>query len=225
MGLDYVDIIIQIEEKFNIEISDKEAITVKTVGDLHTLVLRKISSYNPDACPTSIAFYQFRRTLCETHGYARETITPSSRLNDLFPAVNRKTIWANLKSELSLRLPTLSPSISAQIATTVCMMVILFSAIVLLMTNYFLWWFIPVALLLYIIITSVIYRLDYGELPGSIVTVGDLIHCIPYRIPRRDLCQEQTSYRVIKNVVSECLSIDEAEVTPEKRFIEDLGVG
>jgi len=225
MGLDYVDIIINTEDAFNIQILDEEAIALKTVGDLHSLVLRKISSYNPDACPTSLAFYQFRQALCETHGYARETITPSSQLNELFPAVNRKMIWASLKSELPLHLPTLSPSKSAQVATTICIMIILFSAIILLMMNFFLWWFIPVGVLLYIIITSAIYRLDYGELPGSIVTVGDLIRCIPCKIPRRDLLQEQTSYRVIKNVVSECLSIDESEVTLEKRFIEDLGVG
>ena len=41
MGLDSVELLLRIEEEFDVEISDEEASTIVTVGDLHACLVRK----------------------------------------------------------------------------------------------------------------------------------------------------------------------------------------
>ena len=42
MGLDIVELIVRVEEVFQIHIADQEANSVSTVGDLYNLVLGKL---------------------------------------------------------------------------------------------------------------------------------------------------------------------------------------
>jgi hypothetical protein len=58
MGLDYVELVLAIEVRFTIHISNEEASSVTTVGDLYQLVLSKLQSDpddEPRGCLTSTA--------------------------------------------------------------------------------------------------------------------------------------------------------------------------
>ncbi len=41
MGLDSVELLLRVEDEFDIELSDAEATAIVTVGDLHTCLVRK----------------------------------------------------------------------------------------------------------------------------------------------------------------------------------------
>ena len=83
MGLDSVELIIEVEEKFQIQIPDIEAENINTVGDLHQCILTKVERNELNRCSTQKIFYQLRRELSENHDIPFEKIKP-----DLIVAVS-----------------------------------------------------------------------------------------------------------------------------------------
>jgi|CXWL01.1.fsa_nt_gi hypothetical protein len=61
--LDSVGLLIAIERAFDIKISDQDAATVSTMGDLHEVVTSKLDGAGGGKCQTSMAFYRVRRAL------------------------------------------------------------------------------------------------------------------------------------------------------------------
>jgi hypothetical protein len=57
-GLDGVELILAVEDAFQIHIADEEAGNVSTVGDLHNLVVGKLQGQDSKRCLTSAAFYE-----------------------------------------------------------------------------------------------------------------------------------------------------------------------
>ena len=71
MGLDFVELIIALEDKFKIDIADEEAGSVTTVEDLFVIVASKLefkSHAVPGPCLTSVAFYRTRRGIVDELG-------------------------------------------------------------------------------------------------------------------------------------------------------------
>jgi hypothetical protein len=98
MGLDDVEFVMQVEDRFGITIRDEEAQTLRTVGDVRDYVVKQLT---PRAlprlpqgwCRTQQAFYLLRRLL----GPQWARVRPSDRL-DLTPRQ-----WAQLSWLLSAR--------------------------------------------------------------------------------------------------------------------------
>lgn len=107
MGLDSVELLLAIEERFQIHIDDDEASSIATVGELHELLVRKLQPQPAARCLTSVAFYRTRRALVETLNLDRRAIAPSTPLTPLFPHSTRRQSWQRLQQSLALRLPAL----------------------------------------------------------------------------------------------------------------------
>jgi hypothetical protein len=56
MGLDGVELVVSIEEAFNIELTDAEAQEIRTAQQLCDLVARKVNAIDPKLCHTQQAF-------------------------------------------------------------------------------------------------------------------------------------------------------------------------
>lgn len=102
MGLDFVELVMVLEDQFGIDIANDEAASVVTVDDLWRIVSGKVK---PARCATSTAFYQIRRGLMETAGCARAEIRPGTRLETLLPRQRRSRLWKDLGRHLGRRLP------------------------------------------------------------------------------------------------------------------------
>ena len=79
MGLDTVELVMEVEEAFGISIPDSEAATLSTVGDLHRYVVMAST-----AAGRPVTAQEAWTRLCDIleHSYAvrRSKITPSARI-------------------------------------------------------------------------------------------------------------------------------------------------
>lgn len=107
MGLDGIELLMAIEDRFSIVIDDEEAGRATTVGDLHRLVVSKLTPRGTGTCLSSHVFYGFRRGLREIVGCRRAQVSPGASLANLVPLEGRRRAWGSLARHLGWRLPTL----------------------------------------------------------------------------------------------------------------------
>lgn len=83
MGLDGVELVMEIEDRYGIRLPDKACGEVRTVADVAALIVAHLPKYE-GRCPTARAFYEFRQCAM-THGKVmRQAVRPKARLDELF---------------------------------------------------------------------------------------------------------------------------------------------
>jgi len=96
MGLDSVELVMEFEEAFGVELTDEEAIKLRTPGMVIDLVLTKLAVVPQIECGSQRAFYLLRRALIEHAGAAREAIRPDSELQSLIHPGRVSHVWPAL---------------------------------------------------------------------------------------------------------------------------------
>jgi hypothetical protein len=114
MGLDIVEMIMEVEETFDITIPDKEAERIRTVGDLFHVVLGRIpleegppGQPGPVVCSTSRVFYRIRRILVDGLEVNRRRIRPATAVEELIPESDRRRWWSEAAERLGWTFPDL----------------------------------------------------------------------------------------------------------------------
>ena len=82
MGLDTVELVIEVEKLFEIEIRDANAAKLVSVGDLHGYVvdeLRRLERFDGNA---DTVYAQLRDIICEQLGVKPEQVVPGARFVD-----------------------------------------------------------------------------------------------------------------------------------------------
>jgi hypothetical protein len=85
MGLDGVELVMAIEEKFGVSISDPEAEKVLTVGDMRRMVHSKLTVTDESTCLTQQAFHLIRRHAIQLFDVQRRAVTPDAFFADIVP--------------------------------------------------------------------------------------------------------------------------------------------
>lgn len=104
MGLDTVELVIDVEDEFGIKIDDEDAPNILTVGALVRYVARKKGLRvqevrQPDPlpyCASARAFYSLRRLLMSEFGAARHSIRPKQRVFEHVPYAERTALTKQL---------------------------------------------------------------------------------------------------------------------------------
>lgn len=105
MGLDSVELVMAIEEEFGLDIPDRDAEKMFTVGDVYNWLKIRIASADPVACLTQRVFYKLRRALIENYRLERHAIAPDTRLTDLLPLNVIEDGWPFLQMFIDLKTP------------------------------------------------------------------------------------------------------------------------
>jgi len=110
MGLDTAELVIEVEETFDISIDDRDAERIRTLGDLHRYVFERLALKDRKAqpCPTAAVFYRVRRALMAQGPIDRRRIRPAARVQDLLPEGGRRDAWSALGRTLGFTVPDLS---------------------------------------------------------------------------------------------------------------------
>lgn len=232
MGLDGVELIIAVEERFGIAILDEEASRVRTVGDLHELLMKKLTPAESRACLTSQAFQRMRRALVDHFGITREAVRPKALLEGLLPQSGRRKAWAQLAVRLGWQLPELRRPAALELGLAASCLAAVPAALVLGAldpASQPLAWGIGLGALPFCWLG---YRLTAPlavHLPSSCATVGGAVRtALSHNFSR--ISQECRSWsqrevwQSLQIVIVDQIGCSVAEVRKDARFVEDLGI-
>lgn len=105
VGLESVELVIAIEEEFGLDIPDRDAERMITVGDVYEWLRIRLSTADPRACLTQRVFYKLRRALIENYKLERYTVAPDTRLTDLLSLQDVEEGWPFLQMFIDLKTP------------------------------------------------------------------------------------------------------------------------
>lgn len=217
MGVEYVELVTEIESTFGISISDAEAERCRTPSDVIDLVLSKVGGATEKVCISQRAFHHLRRGLVAVSKVERAQAAVDSRIRSFISASSEQQFWHQLRQLLVPRAwPTSLPVwMSASIA-------ILPIGITSLLARFIPWEtaLIPAGLITY---GAVIFTKSHrNRIPLHISTVRDLI---PYVTTSEGMhwAREQVATRV-QAIVVEILGLKAGEYAENADFVRELGL-
>ena len=223
MGLDCVEIVLEVEDEFGIKIPDDEASRIQHVGELVQSVLNKCARMPQRRCASAHSFYRLRSALMNLTGVARRDVRPASELAVLIPVETRSRAWQQL-GDLGLRLPALQ---RPEALVGVAVLVVLVTFVVTIAAAISLG--APTAALLAILCCAVAtfsaHRLTNPwatSIPHSCARVADAVH-YTLDVAAAHLSRGEISYKV-RLLIAEQLGLPLDTVTEDKHFVNDLDV-
>lgn len=232
MGLDGIELLIEVEDRFGIAIDDAEGGRVRTVGDLHDLVLAKLTPSRSSTCLSSHVFYRLRGSLRERFGVPRAEIYPQVRLTEVVPGDSRRLAWKALADSLGWRLPELRRPKGLETSLAVGFLLAVTVAIIGGAIGY-----LPVAAWLTIGLGAwptvwLCYRATTPlavHFPPQCLTVGnatDAILALNFAkiTQEREAWNEREVWNALRDTIVGQLGVEPEAVVRSARFVEDLRV-
>lgn len=230
MGLDSIEILMEVEKSFGIKIPDKEAEKIITVGDFHNLVWEYVKDRKSVKCKSQSLFYKLRQSFSDKMQISKQSITLDSILSDIVPANNRRSVWLNLSSINELEFPALilrKPYF--MILTAIGIITILggfvISLILIYLFDYTKWTLlIPVAGILF---TSLISkslnpkRTDIAQ--NNFRDFTNKVLILNNAALSGQLIRKEVEY-IINQIIIDKSGLESQEVTPDKKIHDDLGI-
>ena len=97
MGLDSVELVMEFEDRFGVEITDEDAQAMATPRDVTDYMCARLEVRNSSSCLRQHLFYQVRRALRE-HGDGRgRRITLDTKVSQLVPKKQWPLAWEALR--------------------------------------------------------------------------------------------------------------------------------
>jgi acyl carrier protein len=226
MGLDGVELVMNLEEAFGVQITDEEATNCRTPRMVIDMIFSKLKTADEHVCRSQRAFYAIRRVLVQTFGLERKSITPDMRLRDIIPESRQKELWEQFKAALSPNnWPALAlPRWMSRSILTLCVAVFATGAVIEIHLSGRVGSGLAcgVALAgLFGIAAALLSRPYCICIPAHIESIRDLI---PHAITSDRMAgwNREDVAIVVKRLTAEQLGLDESEFTEDSRFVEDL---
>lgn len=227
MGLESVELILNVEDAFGIQISDQEASKIITIGELFQAILDKLKQARSGECMTAKMFYRLRRALSALTGVSRRAVRPDTLLEPLVPLKRRRAFWSTLGQVLKLDLPPLyRPS---WLVGTLVFVILGLIALAIVAANLpsSLSPIVPAGTAAILILTARKLTQPWATnlTPGQ--TVGDLTKIL-FRdnfgafATEAGYVNEKEAWATLVNILATSLRISEDELRPDIRIIQDL---
>jgi acyl carrier protein len=105
MGLEGVEIVMSVEEAFDITLPNAETEKLVTPRDLIELVMTKIRKSDTAACMTQNAFHRLRRSVMSELNIQRANFRLETSMDQLLPAATRKMILRKIYQKAGVASP------------------------------------------------------------------------------------------------------------------------
>ncbi len=230
MGLEQVELVMCLEERFRVRIPDEIASRCETVADLAAAVLSQLPRRREH--PYMRRFFRVRSLLMKHAGVARRDIRPAAKLEVLMPPGTRRARWRAMRAEDDL-LPRLEGTMLLRRSGCIFCLVIVGVSLLSL-------WYNVVyaeqpmrgiaAILggtLWCGATLLVWSVRQREFPAGLVTVADLVRVTTPPRPIPELEAERTAHeREVLDTVRELIHtecrIPLDQIRAESRLIKDL---
>lgn len=242
MGLELVEIVLEVESTFGISLPDaKLSMEMRTVGDLYDCILDILGRENEGIGLTTQAFKTLQETLSALRSIPEEQIRLDTQLDALVPVLRRRAFWRKLKKSLQLPLPPLDRSAGVIRAIFAVSFVLggmttsnIMFGVNLLLRDPVIW-----ACIVFVFFGAVGFWAIIGIVltipaavawPRGIRSVGDLTQTMVSMnygmLIRRDPRWNRNDvWMALQQIIASSLGVKLSDVTPQSRFIEDLGAG
>lgn len=231
MGLDGVELVMAVEDAFDIRIDDADAARLLTPRLLTDYVLGKVTTTAATVCLTQRGFNLLRKSLIRHGGCKRSDISPATDLSTLIPTSQRRVLLPKIIAELEIRNP---PELVLPRWANVTLLCI--SLLAGLVAGYSARGFQPTMCVLSAIFSALmtaglgikLTKSQRTEFPYPLRTVGGLARWVMTH--KSDLAdsinpawtREQVEARV-REIIVEQLGV-KPDFSEDARFVEDLGV-
>ncbi len=228
VGLDAVELVMAVEERFGIRIADEEANGIYTAGDLYGVVMAKL---DPVRHPIRPVYRRVQRAMAETLGVDARTIRPSTPLASLIPRRGRRRAWQAIEARLGLTLPALvHPTLLVWAMMATGAAVLIYAARHTMFGDESLLQLASLAVGAGLgkLVARATEHLAFG-LPGGAVTVGCLVKRVR-SLNYSHLMEEAGDslrpdvWEALCRVIARTQGIERSEIVPESRLSEDLGI-
>lgn len=222
MGLDLVELVMEVEDAFGIEISDEEATRCDTVGKLIAVVRDKVGDRTPEICLTSRTFYRLRRVLMANLGIERRQVRLDSALAELLPSKMRRAQWNALR-DAGICVPPLELT-KRQIACTGSLAVMSSLGVGVYSND---WGLLVISAATFLVLALWLSRPFAMQVPTTCGTMRRLALYAAVRSDEDD--REHVGLRKteiaqkVRVIVSEQLAVPIEELSDDASFVRDLG--
>jgi acyl carrier protein len=103
MGLQGIELIMDFEEAFGVELTDAEAIESVTPRMIGDVIFSKLKATDERICQSQRAFYILRRAFIRIFNIDRKSITPDTQFRDFIGRSQEKEIWEQLRLAVAAR--------------------------------------------------------------------------------------------------------------------------
>ena len=110
MGLDFVELMMEAENRFGVSLEGVDWSNVWTVGDLANAIRSRLGE-PADGCPSLAAFFALREAVRVACGDDELRVRPSERLADRLTGPQRRRLWKRLPDLIGCRPPGLNLAI------------------------------------------------------------------------------------------------------------------
>jgi acyl carrier protein len=232
MGLDSVEILVNVENAFGITIANYEAEKITTVGDIHSIVWRSVQGRQSMRCKSQQLYYKLRHALITRFKVDKDAIELTASLNDIFPKTNRRLRYRKLEKELQLKLPPLVLPPAWKITLRITGLIIITGSLVLSLVmvkafHYTRWLYVlpGLGILLTLFLSNL---LDSARTVFKPATVEDYTKQV-LSLNYATLIQQNGASRkevelIINNIIAETIGLELSEISPEKQLQNDLGI-
>jgi acyl carrier protein len=235
MGLDSAELVMEIEEAFDIRIPDEVAEKMVTVGDVYRYVLEHTpgdTNRRPSVCLTAVTFYKLRRLFMADLGIDRRRLRTDTSIESLLPPLDRRETWSRLAKALELKLPelTLPPRVERLIQVVPALVAVL---LLIAMLGAFppMVSFMAVGVLFVLLVFAVAnIAQPWATRPSpAFATLGGLARVVMADNLGTIRAQHAgpnpaDTWEVLQAVIVQQLGVDPKDVTPEASFVYDLGL-
>ncbi len=227
MGLDLVELVMAVEDRFEVELSDDEAVHAETPGKLIDLVYAKVGQADSAGCLTSHVFYSVRRALMQLFEWHRSQVVPDARLEHLIPRKGRREQWLRLRDALQVGLgePMKRPPLVVWLISILCSLLLIF-AIMLRFDAISFWVTLPAVFVVWLLALLATRPLCL-EIPPHLATVGQLTRYLVAYAPKladaksRGWTRADVAAAIRELTIAE-LGIHPQDYREDAHFVKDL---